>query len=761
MIRLQWIDTIRDRYIFLALILVSVLIRLPFLDVYDLVAYDGTYYINIARSLLDWVPAPGPFPLGYSLLIAPLLFLMDGVRAAQVVSFVASLGSLIVIYKLVNNLVGKRQAVLGAFALAVAPVFVRFSLMALSESAYVFWVLLSLLLYHRRRFAFFGLSAGMAAITRPEAIGIFAVLAGMRVREGRKLAVMLVAFIAVYAINVAVFSDWSGKFVLLQKTENVGLSAANWQLGEAWIDFEGRESLVTDAEQPGNSTGVVAEYFHRFPRDVILLVKHVSLLILGLAVFGMSRKRLFILAALLPFFVFPLFTPRSSERFILPFVPIIIIYGLIGIQQITRPRLRAAAYVLFVVFTIIGMVGNMPFLLEPSSDAFASTRDAAREFGDRIDRSDKVADRKPYFAFYAGARFNKLPAAPYEETLQYLYDENVKYLSLHHETTHNLRPALRPLLYDKAMVIGEMRYEQAYFRSTGELIYERRPGGDPLRLVDITPTDGILRMCPAWSPDGRVIAYREALPSGKGEIAIIAPDASFRQTVVNELNVRDPISWGPRGERMTFANQREETMSVYIYNLMNGEIEQITGDEHNEKSPFWSHDGSEIAFASDRSGGYDIYVKNLVTGRLQRLTGNGGNGFPSISPDGTRLAYVRDNGALMMLDRATKKRDRITPPEKVVFTPTWSPDSRFLIVAGEVQGGHNLYLITADGSSALILTKSNKGRSMPSWSRDGQRIALVTADSAEEWRLTLASGFGPYIDRLLDPPSVNLFGGGQ
>ena len=46
---------------------------------------------------------------------------------------------------------------------------------------------------------------------------------------------------------------------------------------------------------------------------------------------------------------------------------------------------------------------------------------------------------------------------------------------------------------------------------------------------------------------------------------------------------------------------------------------------------------------------------------------------------------------------------------------------------------------------------------MPSWSADGQRIALVTADSPDEWRLTIASGFGPYIDRLSAPPPVNLF----
>jgi hypothetical protein len=80
--------------VFVSLLLVGVLARIPFLKNFDLVAYDGTYYINQAKSFLGQSAATGSFPIGYPALIALFLpVVRDGVRAAQVVSVLAGIGS--------------------------------------------------------------------------------------------------------------------------------------------------------------------------------------------------------------------------------------------------------------------------------------------------------------------------------------------------------------------------------------------------------------------------------------------------------------------------------------------------------------------------------------------------------------------------------------------------------------------------------------------------------------------------------------------
>lgn len=755
---LKKLEAIPDVAIYAALTLISVLARVPFLAAYDLVHYDGTYYINVARSLLDGVPAPGPFPLGYPLLIAPLTIVMDDVRAAQIVSFLASLGTLFVLYALARRYVGKAPAILAALALAVTPVFVRHSLMTLSESSYLFWVMLSLLMYERKMFLRFGLAGGMAAITRPEGIGIFMVLlfvAFTQLKVRRGVLIALAAFAAVYSINVAVFSAWSGKLVLLQKTENIGMSATDWKLRESWLDFEGKEAIDEQMAKQGATGGIVSEYIRRLPRELLMLVQQVSA-VFWFALFGIFRRRLFLLAALVPLPLFPLLTPRSDPRFVLPYIPVLILYAIIGIHAIGRPRLRTAAYVVFILAVSVGTFVNLPMLSETVSEGFASTRDAAREFQERIDRRDRIADRKPFFAFYAKGTFVKLPAAPYDDTMQYLYDKDVKILSLHMPTTRRLRPSLRPLLFNPAVIEGELRYEQVYFRTSGEVLYQRTALGDPLRLNDITPADDLLRLSPVWSPDGNWLAYREATPGGRAAIVLIAADGGNRQSVVTENYILDPICWGPTGRRIAFANRLGESKSIYIYDLEKGELERVTDDDGNDVSPSWSHDGDEIVFTSDRGGASDIYIEHLDTRELEQVTRAGGIQYPAISPDGRQIAYVRENGALMLLDRETRTHLRIAPPREAAFAPSWSPDGRFLAVAGSISGADNIYLCAADGSTGLLLTKAAVGRAMPAWSPQGNRLALIS-NEGDKLRVTIADGLEPYLKRLTDPPVIRTF----
>ncbi|UCG51775.1 MAG: glycosyltransferase family 39 protein, partial [Candidatus Latescibacterota bacterium] len=166
-VKQRWIPP--DWFVYLLLLLVSVLVRLPFLGTFDLVAYDGVYYINQAKGFLGNPHLGGAFPIGYPVFIALLLPVVgDGVRAAQIISFAAGVGTLFVFFALGKRLVSKNLAIIVSFVLALTPIFIRLSMMTLSESIFVFWLFLGLLFFYLRKDLSFGLSMGMAAITRPE-----------------------------------------------------------------------------------------------------------------------------------------------------------------------------------------------------------------------------------------------------------------------------------------------------------------------------------------------------------------------------------------------------------------------------------------------------------------------------------------------------------------------------------------------------------------------------------------------------------------
>jgi len=137
---------LRERNIYLVLIVVGILIRLPFFNFFDMVTYDGTYYIHDARSLLGESFPPSPFPIGYPALIAALIpLLKDGVLAARIVSMLAGVGLSVVVYKLAREYVRKKEALLAAFMVILSPLALRMSMITMSESLYVFWLFTGLL----------------------------------------------------------------------------------------------------------------------------------------------------------------------------------------------------------------------------------------------------------------------------------------------------------------------------------------------------------------------------------------------------------------------------------------------------------------------------------------------------------------------------------------------------------------------------------------------------------------------------------------
>ena len=115
---------------------------------------------------------------------------------------------------------------------------------------------------------------------------------------------------------------------------------------------------------------------------------------------------------------------------------------------------------------------------------------------------------------------------------------------------------------------------------------------------------------------------------------------------------------------------------------------------------------------------------------------------PQIHPDGTRVAFVvsRMNFESDRYDRAIWLWDgseaRPFTHGPVDSRPRWSPDGSglaFLRSPGE-EGSHpQLALVPADGGEARTITEFPLGVTEAEWSPDGESLAAIGADWAEEW----------------------------
>lgn len=134
---------------------------------------------------------------------------------------------------------------------------------------------------------------------------------------------------------------------------------------------------------------------------------------------------------------------------------------------------------------------------------------------------------------------------------------------------------------------------------------------------------------------------------------------------------------------------------------------------------------------------YEITLVRLDQGTATRLhLGN----FPALSPDGTRIAFVAQDGRdepsrlyTMATDGTHVRNLRVAP---VNYPPRWSPDGTRLAYVLRDEHPFAIYTINADGTERQYLSTAISG---PAWSPDGTRVAFAKADGRSTAVYTIAA----------------------
>ena len=206
-------------------------------------------------------------------------------------------------------------------------------------------------------------------------------------------------------------------------------------------------------------------------------------------------------------------------------------------------------------------------------------------------------------------------------------------------------------------------------------------------------------MSPAWSPDGKKIAY-VSFESRNSAVYIQDILTGSREKVAGNPGINSAPSWSPDGTRLALTLSKEGDPEIFIMHMAGRNLLRITNNRAIDTEPSWSPDGSSLIFASDRGGSPQIYEVSAVGGNPRRLTFEGNyNARPRYSPDGKSITMVHGSGGLyrIAIMDIIRKDLTILTNSRLDESPSFSPNGSMIIYATNRPSGTELAAVSADG----------------------------------------------------------------
>ncbi len=245
---------------------------------------------------------------------------------------------------------------------------------------------------------------------------------------------------------------------------------------------------------------------------------------------------------------------------------------------------------------------------------------------------------------------------------------------------------------------------------------------------------------PAWSPNGKRIAFWFVKEGSSGKIATIPANGGEPLVVTDDSNVNWNPIWSPDGNYIYFGSDRGGNMNIWRV-AIDEETGKVSGTPESVPTPSMyirhlslSTDGKTLAYiryetkSNLQSIAFD--PEKLVTvGDVNMITrGNSQISTPALSPNGAEFvmrfpSFTQED--LVIFNRDGSNLRNLTNDKFRDRTPRWSPDGKTIAFASDRSGKYQIWMINADGSDLRQITFTEKtGAVAPIFSPDGKRIAF-------------------------------------
>jgi Tol biopolymer transport system component len=275
---------------------------------------------------------------------------------------------------------------------------------------------------------------------------------------------------------------------------------------------------------------------------------------------------------------------------------------------------------------------------------------------------------------------------------------------------------------------------------------------------------------PAISPDGSAVAFRRnSYAPGAAGIFVTSSNGKTVTQLTQHPGDCCP-AWSPDGKSLAFSRIATDEYGIYVVSATGGAPRKISHEDPRKKRGelAWTADGKFIAFSGDSpQGGSQIFLLSVEDSSVRPMTepqGQDRDWGPSFSPDGSRMAFVRANGAgfpeeifvTPVIQAATKVEittNNGKAPPKTAFArpantnvavwpgatvvqqltnqraaimgpPAWSADGQAIIFSSTKTGEPSLWKIPVTGGDAIPIEEAGKATWHPTISRKDEKLVV-------------------------------------
>lgn len=265
------------------------------------------------------------------------------------------------------------------------------------------------------------------------------------------------------------------------------------------------------------------------------------------------------------------------------------------------------------------------------------------------------------------------------------------------------------------------------------------------------PATSIGDRLPAWSPDGRTIAFVRTLGADASELRVVPASGGESRTLLPGRRRIADLDWTADGRRVQVAAFEGGSYRLRSVELATGLVRHLPAVGENLRWLSVSRRGERLVYGQSR---YEIGFRrvDLASGSstpLPALSSTFRDEALDVSQDGERVAFASTRSGsseIWISDLAGRRPLRLTGFGNATAShPRWQSGGERIVFHADPEGQFDLWSVEVEGGPPRPLAVTPWNEKVPSFSRDGRSLYFASDRSGgwQIWRMPAGTGGGP------------------